>query len=95
LANLFLHYVFDAWMAREFPGCRFERYADDGVVHCRTLVQAEQVLAGLRSRMAEVGLELHPGKTRIVYCRDSNRGGGGGPDGGHPHAQFTFLGYTF
>lgn len=94
LANLFLHYVFDAWMAREFPGCPFERYADDGVIHCRTLAQAEQVLAGLRFRMAEVGLELHPDKTGIVYCRDSNRRGGG-PGPGHPHTQFTFLGYTF
>ncbi|MGI5143547.1 reverse transcriptase domain-containing protein [Streptomyces sp. CA-106110] len=55
-------------MVREYPGCPFERFADDGVVHCRTLAEAERVLAALRTRMAEVGLELHPDKTRIVYC---------------------------
>lgn len=89
LANLFLHYVFDGWIAREFPGCPFERYADDAVVHCRTLEQAQQVLAALRSRMAGVGLDVYPEKTRIVYCRDSNRGGK------YPHTEFTFLGFTF
>ncbi|MET8646420.1 group II intron reverse transcriptase/maturase, partial [Streptomyces sp. NPDC004675] len=70
LANLFLHYAFDAWMVREHPDCPFERYADDAVIHCRTAAEAERVLAALRSRMAEVGLELHPDKSRIVYCRD-------------------------
>lgn len=89
LANLFLHYAFDAWMVREYPGCPFERYADDAVVHCRTLAEAERVLAALRSRMAEVGLELHPDKTRIVYCRDDNR------RGRFPVTEFTFLGFTF
>jgi RNA-directed DNA polymerase len=89
LANLFLHYAFDAWMVREYPGCPFERYADDAVVHCRTLGQAQQVLAALRARMAEVGLELHPGKTGIVYCKDSNR------RGEFPDIEFTFLGFTF
>jgi RNA-directed DNA polymerase len=92
LANLFLHHAFDVWMDREFPGCPFERYADDAVVHCRTWEQAQRFLAALRSRMAEVGLELHPDKTKIVYCQDSNRRGGGP---GHPHTQFTFLGFTF
>ncbi|MFF3160110.1 group II intron reverse transcriptase/maturase [Streptomyces sp. NPDC057910] len=89
LANLFLHYAFDAWIVREFPGCPFERFADDAVVHCRTLAEAEQVLAALRSRMAEVGLELHPDKTRIVYCKDDNR------RGRFPVTEFTFLGFTF
>ncbi|MBW8800986.1 MAG: group II intron reverse transcriptase/maturase, partial [Streptomyces sp.] len=89
LANLFLHYAFDAWMAREYPGCPFERYADDAVIHCRTLAQAREVLAALRSRMAEVGLELHPDKTRIVYCKDSNR------RENFPDIEFTFLGFTF
>jgi RNA-directed DNA polymerase len=73
LANLFLHYVFDAWIAQEFAGCPFERYADDAVVHCRTLEQAQQVLAALRSRMAGVGLELHPEKTRIVVRHEVAR----------------------
>jgi len=89
LANLFLHYAFDAWMVREYPGCLFERYADDGVIHCRTLGRAQQVLAALRSRMAEVGLELHPDKTRIVYCKDDVR------RGRFEHIEFTFLGFTF
>ncbi|MEV8517956.1 group II intron reverse transcriptase/maturase [Dactylosporangium sp. NPDC051484] len=67
LANLFLHYAFDLWMAREFPRVEFERYVDDAVVHCVSEAQARTVLAALRERMAQVGLELHPDKTRIVY----------------------------
>ncbi len=47
LANLFLHYAFDTWMAREFPTVWFERYADDAVLHCVTERQARQVLAAL------------------------------------------------
>ncbi|MFB7323870.1 group II intron reverse transcriptase/maturase [Streptomyces sp. NPDC093064] len=89
LANLFLHYAFDAWMARTFPAVTFERYVDDAVVHCVSERQARYVLAAIRKRMAEVGLELHPEKTRIVYCQDDNRRGSYG------HAEFTFLGYTF
>lgn len=89
LANLFLHYAFDLWLGREFPHAQFERYADDAVVHCESLREAEQILAALRARMAEVGLELHPDKTGIVYCKDSNR------RGGFEHTQFTFLGFTF
>jgi RNA-directed DNA polymerase len=89
LANLFLHYAFDAWMARHHPGVPFERYADDAVIHCGSLVQAETVLAALRERMSEVGLELHPDKTRIVYCKDGRR------RGDHAHTSFTFLGFDF
>ena len=89
LANLFLHYAFDVWMAREFPGCPFERYADDVVVHCSSLGRAETVLAAIRDRMTGVGLELHPDKTRVVYCMDGKR------RGSHEHTSFTFLGFTF
>jgi RNA-directed DNA polymerase len=89
LANLFMHYAFDRWLAREFPAVPFERYADDGVVHCTSLAQAREVLAALRERMAEVGLELHPDKTRIVYCKGGNR------SGDFEHQSFTFLGFTF
>jgi Reverse transcriptase (RNA-dependent DNA polymerase) len=89
LANLFLHYAFDNWMAREFPGVAFERYVDDAVVHCVSQAQAHQVLTALRERMREVGLELHPDKTRVVYCKDTNR------RGSYEHTAFTFLGYTF
>ena len=84
-----MHYAFDAWMAREFPGCPFERYADDAIVHCTTQGQAEAVLARIAERMQEVGLRLHPDKTRIVYCKDSKR------RGEHEHTSFTFLGYAF
>ena len=76
LANLFLHYAFDAWMAREFPGVPFERYADDAVVHCVSERQARQVLAARSGTgWIEVGLRLHPDKTRIVYCQDGKRRG--------------------
>jgi RNA-directed DNA polymerase len=89
LVNLFMHYAFDAWMARQFPGCPFERYADDAVVHCTSRRQAEHVLAAIATRINEVGLRLHPDKTRIVYCKDSKR------RGEHEHTSFTFLGYAF
>jgi RNA-directed DNA polymerase len=89
LANLFLRYAFDAWMAREFPAVRFERYVDDVVVHATTFGQAERLRSAIAARMVEVGLELHPDKTKIVYCKDDNR------RGHHEHTSFTFLGYTF
>ena len=73
LANLFLHYAFDAWMAREFPSVPFERYVDDAVVHCVSERQARQVLAALEDRMVEVGLRLHPDKTRIVCVPRAQR----------------------
>ncbi|MFF1650549.1 group II intron reverse transcriptase/maturase [Streptomyces sp. NPDC058240] len=89
LANLFLHYAFDMWMEREFPSVWFERYADDAVLHCVTERQAREVLAALTDRMVEVGLRLHPDKTRIVYCKDGSR------RRSFEHTAFTFLGYTF
>jgi len=89
IANLFMHYAFDLWLGREFPAVEFERYADDAVIHCASEYQARKVLAALHARMAEVGLELHPDKTRIVYCKDSNR------RGSSEHTSFTFLGFTF
>jgi len=75
LANLFLHYTFDAWMRRTFPSVPFERYADDAIVHCTSLAQAEQVQEAIRQRLVECGLQLHPDKTRIVYCKDNGRPG--------------------
>jgi RNA-directed DNA polymerase len=89
LANLFMHYAFDSWMVREFPGCPWERYADDAVVHCTSRAQAEVVLGRIAARMSEVGLRLHPDKTRIVYCKDGQR------RAEHEHVSFTFLGYAF
>jgi RNA-directed DNA polymerase len=89
LANLFLHYAFDAWMAREYPTVRFERYADDAIVHCVTEAQAKRLVVAIRNRLAEVGLQLHPTKTRIVYCKDGRR------RLDYEHTAFTFLGFTF
>jgi RNA-directed DNA polymerase len=88
LANLFLHYAFDLWMHREFPSVRFERYADDALVHCRSEEEARSVLEAIRGRFAECGLELHPEK-RIVYCKDTER------PGQHGQIKFDFFGYTF
>ena len=89
LANLFMHYAFDKWMDREYPGCPFERYADDVVIHCDTEQQAQQLWAGLVERLGSLGLELHPDKTKIVYCKDTNRRDEA------EHTSFDFLGYTF
>jgi RNA-directed DNA polymerase len=89
LANLFLHYALDRWLARTYPGLPFERYVDDVVIHCVSRRQAEGVRAAIGGRLAEVGLRLHPAKTRLVYCKDSNR------RGSHEHTSFTFLGYTY
>lgn len=89
LANLFLHYAFDKWMERENPAIPFERYADDVVCHCESGTQAEELREQLTKRMSEVGLELHPEKTKIVYCKDSNR------SEKFNCISFDFLGYTF
>ena len=89
LANLFLHYAFDVWMRRHFPACPFERYADDIAIHCRSEEEAQAVVAAIRGRFAQCHLELHPTKTRIVYCQDDDR------PGKYEHVRFDFLGYTF
>jgi len=89
LANLYLHYAFDMWLARKHPGVAFERYCDDAVIHCTSQEQAVMVRDALAARLAEVGLELHPDKTRVVYCKDADR------RGDHEVTSFTFLGYTF
>lgn len=89
LSNLFLHYAFDVWMTRMFPDLPWCRYADDGLVHCRTDAEAHAVKAALETRLAETRLEMHPDKTKIVYCKDSNR------QGLYPNTKFDFLGYEF
>jgi group II intron reverse transcriptase/maturase len=89
LANLFLHYAFDIWMRRERPDIPFERYADDAICHCRTRREAERLKAELEQRLADCHLTLHPEKTQVVYCKDSNR------RGSYPLIQFTFLGFAF
>ena len=89
LANLFLHYAFDRWIAAKYPQVQFERYADDAIVHCKTEVEAQEVRAAIAVRLEECRLELHPEKTKIVYCKDDDR------RGTYPNEKFDFLGYTF
>jgi Retron-type reverse transcriptase len=89
LSNLFLHYTFDKWMERNFPEMKWCRYADDGLVHCKTYEQAEELKAKLEDRFKECGLELHPLKTKIIYCKDAKC------KKKHKHISFTFLGFTF
>lgn len=90
LANLFMHYAFDTWMARKFPSVRFERYVDDAVVHCVSEKQVLRVRDAIAKRLTEVGLRLHPEKTKVVYCQDWNR-----RTCSYEHTSFTFLGYEF
>lgn len=89
LANLFLHYTFDAWMQHTYPQIPFERYADDGLCHCRTREEAEDLKVALERRFAECRLELHPEKTKIVYCKDDDR------RLEYSCTSFDFLSYTF
>jgi group II intron reverse transcriptase/maturase len=89
LMNLFMTYAFDEWMKREHPANPFSRYADDAVAHCRSEAEAKQLLAAIEERLKECKLELHPEKSGIVYCKDSNR------RKEYPKTSFTFLGYEF
>ena len=89
LSNTFLHYAFDLWMVRTYPDLPWCRYADDGLVHCRSEQEAQALKAALHARLAVCGLELHPTKTKIVYCKDGQR------KGAYPNVQFDFLGYCF
>jgi len=89
LANLFMHYAFDEWLRRHHPNIQFARYADDAIVHVKTLKQARFILKRIRKRLRQCGLELHPEKTRIVYCKDSDR------TDRYEHVSFDFLGFTF
>jgi len=89
LMNLFMTYAFDKWMEREHPNNPFSRYADDAVAHCRSEAEAKKLLAAIEERLKECKLELHPEKSGIVYCKDSNR------RKDYPKTSFTFLGYEF
>lgn len=90
LANLFLHYCFDMWMKKFHPALPFERYADDILIHCNSPEQANYVLRQITARFSQCKLQVHPAKTKIIYCADSNRS-----KIKHPEIQFRFLGYTF
>lgn len=89
LANLFLHYVFDTWISEKHSQNPFERYADDIVIHCKTEEEAVRLKEAIKIRFQRCKLELHPDKTKIVYCKDANR------NGNSQHKKFDFLGYTF
>jgi RNA-directed DNA polymerase len=89
LANLFLHYSLDRWLAAHYPQVPFERYADDVIAHCRTGRQAQEMRKAIAARLQSCGLELHPEKTKIVYCKDDSR------KKTYPNETFDFLGYTF
>ncbi len=89
LANLYMHYAFDRWMVTRNPGNPWARYADDGVVHCQTKAEAEALLNRLKDRLSTCKLEVHPEKTRIVYCRSYKN------KERHENESFDFLGYTF
>jgi RNA-directed DNA polymerase len=89
LSNLFLHYAFDMWMVREYPDVPFERYADDIICHCRSEQEARALWSALEARFTACRLVLHPQKTKLVYCKDTNR------RGDFPIQSFDFLGYTF
>lgn len=89
LSNLFLHYTFDLWMKRNYPDIKWCRYADDGLVHCHSESQAYALLQAIQSRFQQCGLEIHPKKTKVVYCKDGAR------KGDYQHTSFDFLGYTF
>jgi RNA-directed DNA polymerase len=89
LANLFLHYTFDVWMTKHYPDNPWCRYADDGLVHCRTEQEAQALWAALDARFAQCALTMHPDKTKVIYCKDGSR------KGKYPNTQFDFLGYTF
>jgi group II intron reverse transcriptase/maturase len=91
LANLFLHYVFDEYMAREFPKVQWARYADDAVIHCKSEKQAQFIHGKLIARFFEWGLKLHPQKTKIVYCKSKKCK----DDHTHLSLDFSFLGFTF
>ncbi len=92
LANLFLHEAFDKYMALEYPMVKFERYADDIVVHCKTEKQAYFIKDLIKSRFKQYKLEIHPEKTKVVYTGITNYY----DYRSHKQARkFTFLGYDF
>jgi RNA-directed DNA polymerase len=89
VSNIFMHHAFCEWMRKKFPDVPFEVYADDGLVHCRSLEEAQRMLKEIGARLKKCKLELHAEKTKIVYCKDADR------TGSYEHERFDFLGYTF
>ena len=89
LANLYLHHAFDMWMSKHFASNPFERYADDIIIHCNSKEEAEHLLSCVQQRLRGFDLELHPDKTKVVYCKNCKR------KEEHEHNSFTFLSYSF
>ena len=89
LFNLYMHYTFDHWMKSYYPDVPFVRYADDGLLHCRSEREAIVLQQAIGERFLNCHLELHPTKTKIIYCRDANR------KGKYINIQFEFLGFVF
>jgi RNA-directed DNA polymerase len=89
LANMFLHYVFDIWMGKHYPNSPFARYADDAVIHCHTENEAREIKISLEERFRQCKLEINQEKTKIIYCKNTNR------KGDYSEVKFDFLGYTF
>jgi group II intron reverse transcriptase/maturase len=89
LFNIYLHYTFDLWMTRTFPDIPFARYADDGLMHCKSERQALYILDKLDERFKKCGMELNREKTNVIYCKDGNR------KDTYSKIQFDFLGCTF
>jgi group II intron reverse transcriptase/maturase len=89
LSNLFLHYALDRWLSVNYSQVRYERFADDMVVHCRRKVEAESMLSKLKERLASLKLQVNATKTKIVYCKNGIR------KERYPEVSFTFLGHQF
>jgi len=89
LSNLFLHYDLDRWISNAYPQNQWARYADDGIIHCRTEAEAKQILEALKARAIECGLEIHPEKSKIVYCRSDRF------NNKYENESFDFLGIPF
>ena len=89
LANLFLHYTFDMWVEKHWEGIQFERYADDIICHCRTEQEAAALKSILTQRFKQCGLQLHPDKTKIIYCKSWKH------KADYAGISFDFLGFTF
>jgi len=92
LANIFLDIVFDKWMEKNYEKIKFERYADDVVVHCQDIKQALRLLEAITQRLKDCKLELNKEKSKIVYCRRNQKRQ---PPFKVKYQKFDFLGFTF
>ena len=89
LANLFMHYTFDLWMATDTSGPPMVSVCGRRAGALPNRARSGSLKAELQARLAECHLEMHPTKTKIVYCKDGKR------KGKYPNVKFDFLGYCF